>query len=419
VFVPLLQKQFPEIADFYLPPEGCSYRMAVVSIKKQYAGHAKRVMFGIWSFLRQFMYTKFIIVVDDDIDVRDWKEVMWAITTRMDPVRDTLLVENTPIDYLDFASPVSGIGGKMGMDATNKWPGETQREWGTPIVMDAAVKAKVDAVWDELGLYTRDDKKAGHARLFYVMLESETEDARDIQFVTVAHHASPGPGAKALVHVILSTATQGELRFFGGNACPCRRVRHFMGDVFHSAFGEECEFRNFLHLPWQQCDQIGADHGGVGFDRCPAERNVRMKYLCVVCFNREHLVDLVATQNANILIAHHNACIDRGIFSQGRGCKCGAQKRDSKKFLQLFISSWIDVEKPCDLQHAPILTSLLLSRKARRSTRYFCFLRRKIEAASERSLACKPFDQRVLRVSPGLCIVMVDEEHHDPFLAVL
>jgi 4-hydroxy-3-polyprenylbenzoate decarboxylase len=152
VFVPLLQKQFPEIVDFYLPPEGCSYRMAVVSIKKQYAGHAKRVMFGIWSFLRQFMYTKFIIVVDDDIDVRDWKEVIWAITTRMDPVRDTLLVENTPIDYLDFASPVSGLGGKMGLDATNKWPGETQREWGTPIVMDAAVKARVDAMWSELGL---------------------------------------------------------------------------------------------------------------------------------------------------------------------------------------------------------------------------------------------------------------------------
>jgi 4-hydroxy-3-polyprenylbenzoate decarboxylase len=152
VFVPLLQKQFPEIADFYLPPEGCSYRMAVVSIKKQYAGHAKRVMFGIWSFLRQFMYTKFIIVVDDDIDVRDWKEVIWAITTRMDPVRDTLLVENTPIDYLDFASPVSGLGGKMGLDATNKWPGETNREWGTPIVMDAAVKARVDAMWGELGL---------------------------------------------------------------------------------------------------------------------------------------------------------------------------------------------------------------------------------------------------------------------------
>ncbi|MEQ1556583.1 MAG: UbiD family decarboxylase, partial [Gallionella sp.] len=152
VFVPLLQKQFSEITDFYLPPEGCSYRMAVVSIKKQYPGHAKRVMFGIWSFLRQFMYTKFIIVVDDDINVRDWTEVMWAITTRMDPVRDTLLVENTPIDYLDFASPVSGLGGKMGMDATNKFSGETQREWGTPIVMDEAVKAKVDAMWDELGL---------------------------------------------------------------------------------------------------------------------------------------------------------------------------------------------------------------------------------------------------------------------------
>ncbi len=152
VFVPLLQKQFSEIADFYLPPEGCSYRLAVVSIRKQYAGHAKRVMFGIWSFLRQFMYTKFIIVVDDDINIRDWQEVIWAITTRMDPVRDTLLVENTPIDYLDFASPVSGLGGKMGLDATNKWPGETQREWGTPIVMDAVVKARVDAMWGELGL---------------------------------------------------------------------------------------------------------------------------------------------------------------------------------------------------------------------------------------------------------------------------
>jgi 4-hydroxy-3-polyprenylbenzoate decarboxylase len=152
VFVPLLQKQFPEIVDFYLPSEGCSYRMAVVSIKKQYAGHAKRVMFGIWSFLRQFMYTKFIIVVDDDIAIREWKEVIWAITTRVDPVRDTLLVDNTPIDYLDFASPVSGLGGKMGLDATNKWPGETRREWGTPIVMDAAVKAKVDAMWGELGL---------------------------------------------------------------------------------------------------------------------------------------------------------------------------------------------------------------------------------------------------------------------------
>ncbi len=152
VFVPLLRRQLPEIVDFYLPPEGCSYRLAVVSIRKQYAGHAKRVMFGLWSILRQFMYTKFIIVVDDDIDVRDWKEVVWAMTTRMDPARDTLLVENTPIDYLDFASPVSGLGGKMGMDATNKWPGETQREWGRPIEMDKDVKARVDAMWSELGL---------------------------------------------------------------------------------------------------------------------------------------------------------------------------------------------------------------------------------------------------------------------------
>jgi UbiD family decarboxylases len=152
VFVPLLQKQFPEITDFYLPPEGCSYRMAVVSMKKAYPGHAKRVMFGVWSFLRQFMYTKFILVTDDDVDVRDWKEVMWALTTRVDPARDTLLVENTPIDYLDFASPVSGLGSKMGIDATNKWPGETNREWGTPIVMDAAVKARVDAMWADLGL---------------------------------------------------------------------------------------------------------------------------------------------------------------------------------------------------------------------------------------------------------------------------
>ncbi|MHB0983044.1 MAG: 4-hydroxy-3-polyprenylbenzoate decarboxylase [Thiobacillus sp.] len=152
VFVPLLQKQFPEISDFYLPPEGCSYRMAVVSMKKAYPGHAKRVMFGVWSFLRQFMYTKFIIVTDDDVNVRDWKEVMWALTTRVDPARDTLLVENTPIDYLDFASPVSGLGSKMGIDATNKWPGETHREWGTPIAMDAAVKAKIDALWPDLGL---------------------------------------------------------------------------------------------------------------------------------------------------------------------------------------------------------------------------------------------------------------------------
>src|SRR4030066_2165692 len=152
VFIPILQKQFPEIVDFYLPPEGCSYRVAVVSIKKRYPGHARRMMFGVWSYLRQFTYTKFVIVVDDDINARDWKDVIWAITTRVDPARDTLLVENTPIDYLDFASPVSGLGGKMGLGATNKGPGETQREWGTPIVMDAAVKPKVDVMWSELGL---------------------------------------------------------------------------------------------------------------------------------------------------------------------------------------------------------------------------------------------------------------------------
>ena len=152
VFVPLLQKQFPEITDFYLPPEGCSYRLAVVSMKKQYPGHAKRVMFGIWSFLRQFMYTKFIIVTDDDVDIRDWKEVIWALTTRVDPARDTLLAERTPIDYLDFASPVSGLGSKMGIDATNKWPGETSRGWGKPISMDAEVRRRVDELWRDLGL---------------------------------------------------------------------------------------------------------------------------------------------------------------------------------------------------------------------------------------------------------------------------
>jgi 4-hydroxy-3-polyprenylbenzoate decarboxylase len=150
VFVPILQKQFPEIADFYLPPEGCSYRLAVISIRKAYPGHAKRVMFGLWSFLRQFMYTKFIVVTDDDIDIRDWKQVIWAVTTRMDPVRDTTLVEQTPIDYLDFASPVSGLGGKMGLDATNKWPGETQREWGRSLTMDAAVTARVEGLVQRL-----------------------------------------------------------------------------------------------------------------------------------------------------------------------------------------------------------------------------------------------------------------------------
>jgi 4-hydroxy-3-polyprenylbenzoate decarboxylase len=152
VFVPLLQKQFPEITDFYLPPEGCSYRLAVVSMKKQYPGHAKRVLMGVWSFLRQFMYTKLIIVTDDDVDIRDWKEVVWALTTRVDAARDTLIIENTPIDYLDFASPVSGLGSKMGIDATNKWRGETNREWGRPIAMDAAVKSRVDELWDSLGL---------------------------------------------------------------------------------------------------------------------------------------------------------------------------------------------------------------------------------------------------------------------------
>ena len=152
LFVPLLVKQFPEIVDFYLPPEGCSYRLALVSMRKQYAGHAKRVMFGIWSYLRQFMYTKFIIVCDDDIDVRNWKEVVWALATRVDPARDTLIAERTPIDYLDFASPVSGLGAKMGIDATNKWPGESERRWGRPIVMDEAVKRRVDSLWAELGL---------------------------------------------------------------------------------------------------------------------------------------------------------------------------------------------------------------------------------------------------------------------------
>ena len=152
VFVPLLQKQFPEIVDFYLPPEGCSYRLAVVSIKKQYPGHAKRVMMGVWSFLRQFMYTKFVIVVDDDVNIRNWDDVIWAVTTRMDPIRDTVLIDNTPIDYLDFASPVSGLGSKMGMDATNKIEGETTRKWGGTIAMSDEVKARVDQMWQELGI---------------------------------------------------------------------------------------------------------------------------------------------------------------------------------------------------------------------------------------------------------------------------
>ncbi len=152
VFIPLLQKQFPEIVDFYLPPEGCSYRIAVVTIHKQYPGHAKRIMMGVWSFLRQFMYTKFVIVTDADINARDWRDVIWAVTTRMDPARDTMLMENTPIDYLDFASPISGLGSKMGMDATNKWLGETNRSWGQAIVMDQQVKDKIDQMWSKLDI---------------------------------------------------------------------------------------------------------------------------------------------------------------------------------------------------------------------------------------------------------------------------
>ena len=154
VFVPILQKQFPEIVDFYLPPEGCSYRLAVVSIRKQYPGHAKRIMLGVWSFLRQFMYTKFVIVTDDDINIRDWKDVIWAMTTRMDPARDSSIIENTPIDYLDFASPVSGLGSKIGFDATNKWIGETQRKWGHPIQMKKEVQKRVDEIWSTLNIDT-------------------------------------------------------------------------------------------------------------------------------------------------------------------------------------------------------------------------------------------------------------------------
>ena len=154
VFVPLLQNQFPEIVDFYLPPEGCSYRVAVVSMKKRYPGHAKRVMFGIWSYLRQFMYTKIIIVTDDDINIRDWKDVIWVLSTRVDPVRDMTLVENTPIDYLDFASPVSGLGSKVGIDATHKLPGETSRTWGTAIAMDKEVVKKIDDLWPTLGIFS-------------------------------------------------------------------------------------------------------------------------------------------------------------------------------------------------------------------------------------------------------------------------
>ncbi|URJ26196.1 4-hydroxy-3-polyprenylbenzoate decarboxylase [Blochmannia endosymbiont of Camponotus modoc] len=152
MFIPIIQKQFPEITDFYLPPEGCSYRLAVVTIKKQYIGHAKRIIFGIWSFLKQFMYTKFIIVCDDDINARDWNDVVWAITTRLDPDRDIIIVKNTPIDYLDFSSPISGLGSKIGMDATNKWPGETEREWGIPIKMHDTVRHYIDSIWEKLDI---------------------------------------------------------------------------------------------------------------------------------------------------------------------------------------------------------------------------------------------------------------------------
>jgi len=152
MFVPILQTQFPEIIDFFLPSEACSYRIAVVSIRKQYPGHARRIMFGIWSYLRQLLYTKMIIVVDEDIDVRNWADVIWALSTRMDPARDTQLSESTPIDYLDFASPVAGLGSKIGFDATNKWTGETNRNWGTPINMSPEIVARVDNLWSELGI---------------------------------------------------------------------------------------------------------------------------------------------------------------------------------------------------------------------------------------------------------------------------
>ncbi|MGP1930163.1 MAG: 3-octaprenyl-4-hydroxybenzoate decarboxylase, partial [Arsenophonus sp. ET-DL12-MAG3] len=152
ILIPILQKQFPEIVDFYLPPEGCSYRLAIVTIKKQYVGHAKHIMFGVWSYLRQFMYTKFIIICDEDINARNWNDVIWAITTRIDPARDTVIIENTPIDYLDFASPVSGLGSKIGFDATNKWNGETERRWGRPMIMTKKVKKRIDEIWHELDI---------------------------------------------------------------------------------------------------------------------------------------------------------------------------------------------------------------------------------------------------------------------------
>ena len=150
VFVPILRKVFPEIVDFYLPPEACSYRIAVVSIRKQYPGHARRIMMGVWSYLRQFTYTKFVIVTDDDIDVRDWSQVIWALSTRVDPARDSLLVENTPIDYLDFSSPTPNLGSKLGLDATHKWPAETNRSWSKPIQPDPVVEKRVEALWQEV-----------------------------------------------------------------------------------------------------------------------------------------------------------------------------------------------------------------------------------------------------------------------------
>jgi len=150
MFIPLIQAQFPEIVDFFLPPEACSYRVAVVSIQKSYPGHARRIMLAIWSFLRQFTYTKFVIVTDEHIDIRNWNEVIWAMTTCVDPARDSLIIDNTPVDYLDFASPVSGLGSKLGIDATHKWPEETSRHWGRPITMSSSVKQRIDQIWDEL-----------------------------------------------------------------------------------------------------------------------------------------------------------------------------------------------------------------------------------------------------------------------------
>lgn len=152
IVIPLVQKQYPEVVDFYLPPEACSYRFAIVTIRKRYPGHAKRIMMGIWSFLNQFNYIKFIIITDSDIDARNWKDVIWAMSTRMDPARDTVILENTPIDYLDFASPVPNLGGKIGFDATHKVGSETSRTWGIPITMDDNTKKRIDEIWQYLNL---------------------------------------------------------------------------------------------------------------------------------------------------------------------------------------------------------------------------------------------------------------------------